>query len=324
MLSYRVISFDKAPKLQDLETPVPRSGEVRIRTAAAAVNFSDLLLLKGRYQDTPPLPFTPGMELAGTIEACGPDVSQELKNKRVAVYSGQGGFAEQAIAPASRCLILPDNLSFTDAAGLQVAWGTSHIALTQRARLQPGETLVVLGASGGVGLSAVTLGKILGARVIAVARGEKKLEAARNAGADITIDSETDDIRDAVIAAGRADVVYDAVGGAQAEAAFRACNPGARFLLIGFASGDLPTFKPNHTLVKNIDLIGVNWSAYWKFAPQKVRESGAQILKWAAEGTISANVNHHFTLKDTDKALTLLKERKSTGKIVITPHPTEV
>lgn len=319
MLSYRVTSFDKAPTLQEIKLPAPIAGEVRIRIAAAAVNFSDLLLLKGRYQDTPDLPFTPGLELAGTVEECGPGVSQNLKNKRVAVYSGQGGFAEQAIVPASRCLILPDELSFTDAAGLQVAWGTSHIALTQRARIAPGETLLILGASGGVGLSAVTLGKILGARVIAVARGAEKLEVAKSAGADITINSETDDIREAVIAAGRADVVYDAVGGAQGEAAFRACNPGARFLLIGFASGNIPEFKPNHTLVKNIDLIGLNWSAYWKFAPEKVIESGAQILKWASEGKISANVHHRFSLEETDQALALLRDRKSTGKIVITP-----
>ncbi len=319
MLSYRVTSFDKAPTLQEIKLPAPIAGEVRIRIAAAAVNFSDLLLLKGRYQDTPDLPFTPGLELAGTVEECGPDVNPNLINKRVAVYSGQDGFAEQANVQAGRCLILPDGLSFTDAAGLQVAWGTSHIALTQRARITSGETLLILGASGGVGLSAVTLGKILGARVIAVARGAEKLAIARDAGADITIDSETDDIREAVIAAGRADVVYDAVGGAQAEAAFRACNPGARFLLIGFASGDIPEFKPNHTLVKNIDLIGMNWSAYWKFAPEKVIESGAQILQWAAEGKISANVHHRFSLQETDQALALLRERKSTGKIVITP-----
>lgn len=319
MLSYRVTSFDKAPTLQEIKLPAPVAGEVRIRIAAAAVNFSDLLLLKGRYQDTPDLPFTPGLELAGTVEECGPGVNQNLRNKRIAVYSGQGGFAEQAIVPASRCLILPDGLSSTDAAGLQVAWGTSHIALTQRARITAGETLLILGASGGVGLSAVTLGKILGARIIAVARGTEKLKAAQDAGADITIDSETDDIREAVIAAGRADVVYDAVGGAQAEAAFRACNPGARFLLIGFASGDIPEFKPNHTLVKNIDLIGLNWSAYWKFAPEKVMESGVQILKWASEGKISANVHHRFSLKETDQALALLRDRQSTGKIVITP-----
>ena len=319
MLSYCVTSFDTPAEFVERKVKSPATGQVLVQVAAAAVNFSDLLLLKGRYQDTPPLPFTPGLEFSGRVISCGAGVNQKLKNQRITAYAGHGGFAEQAFAPADRCLILPDNVSYEDAAGFQVAWGTTHIALSQRARLQSDETLVVLGAGGGVGLTAVKLGKLMGARVIAVARGQRKLEAAEHAGADILIDSETADIRETIIAAGRADVVYDPVGGEQFTAAFRSCNPGARILLIGFASGDIPKIAANHALVKNIDLIGVNWSGYWKFAPDILMQSGRTLLNWLAEGKIDANVRHHFPLSGIEDALTLLRNRTSTGKIVVLP-----
>ncbi len=319
MFSYLQTSFDSPAKLTEIQKPTPARGEVSIQVAAASVNFADLLLAKGKYQDTPPLPFTPGLEFAGRVVACGPGVNPELENQRVTAYAGAGGFAEFACAPASRCLILPDDLEYDVAAGLQVAWGTSHIALSQRARLQKGETLLVLGAGGGVGLSAVTMGKRLGARVIAVARGAHKLDAARQAGADHLIDTDTQDLRDEVIALGRADVVFDPVGGALFAAAFRACNPSARILLIGFASGDVPEVAANHALVKNIDLIGVNWSGYWKFAPEILMESGRTLLDWAAAGKISANIHHHFPLSQIEDALELLRKRQSRGKIIINP-----
>ncbi|WP_039018619.1 NADPH:quinone oxidoreductase family protein [Halocynthiibacter namhaensis] len=319
MRNYQQTSFHSPAKIVETQCVAPAKGEVCIQVAAASVNFSDLLLAKGTYQDTPSLPFTPGLEFSGRVVACGEGVNADLKNMRVTAYAGAGGFAEFACAPAERCLILPDALEYDVAAGLQVAWGTSHIALSQRAKLKEGETLLVLGAGGGVGLSAVTMGKLLGARVVAVARGAEKLKAAQLAGADHLIDSDSMDVRDEMIALGRADVVYDPVGGALFNAAFRSCNPGARILIIGFASGEVPEIAANHALVKNIDLIGINWSAYWAFAPEVVLASGRMLLNWAADGKIDANIHHRFPLAEIEDALDLLRSRKSRGKIIIYP-----
>lgn len=321
MKTLLVTDFDHPAQLVDVATPTPQSGQALVDIRACGLNFADLLMSKGKYQDTPRPPFSLGMEPAGIVTALGPDADGPKPGTRVVVFSGRDGLAEQGVFDATRCLPLPDNMSFEDAAAFQIAYGTSHMALDYKARLQPGETLVVLGAAGGVGLTAVEIGKVMGARVVACARGAEKLEVCRRAGADHLIDTDTQDIRDEVKALGGADVVYDAIGGDQFNAAFRACNPEARILLIGFASGDLPEVRPNHMLVKNITLIGFYWGGYLKFRPDPLTDSLRQLLTWYGEGRIKPHVSHTLPLDRAGEALDLLRQRKSTGKVVVTMPP---
>ncbi len=321
MKTFLVTDFDHPAQLTDIPTPTPAQGQALVDIRACGLNFADLLMTKGKYQETPTPPFSLGMEPAGIVTALGPDTDGPAPGTRVVAFSGQGGLAEQGVFDAARCLPLPDNMSFEDAAAFQVAYGTSHMALDYKARLQPDETLVVLGAAGGVGLTAVEIGKVMGARVIACARGADKLEVCRRAGADHLIDTDTQDLRDEIKALGGADVVYDAIGGDQFNAAFRACNPDARILLIGFASGDLPDVRPNHMLVKNITLIGFYWGGYLAFRPEPLIDSLRQLLAWYGEGKIRPHVSHTLPLERADEALDLLRQRKSTGKVVVIMSP---
>lgn len=317
--AFQVTDFNTAPQLASVDAPRPRASEALIRVRACGLNFADLLMSTGKYQDTPAPPFTLGLELAGDIIALGKDAPSHLKvGMRVAAYTGQGGLAEQAIAPTQRCIPLPDALPYDSAAALQIAYGTSHMALAYKARLQPGERLVVTGAAGGVGLTAVELGKLMGAEVIAIARGAAKLDIARAAGADHVIDADDTDMRDKIKALGGADVVYDAVGGDLFEACFRATNPDGRILLIGFAGGDLPRLKPNHMLVKNITAIGFYWGAYFSVAPDVVAQSLSQVFDWAASGRIAPHISHRLPLDQAADGLDLLASRKATGKVIIT------
>ena len=201
-----------------------------------------------------------------------------------------------------------------------MAYGTSHVALDHKARLQPGETLLVLGAAGGVGLTAVEIGKLMGARVIACARGADKLAVAKQAGADHLIDAETDDIREVCKSLGGVDVVYDPVGGDQFKAAFRACNPEARILAIGFASGEVPQIPANHLLVKNITVMGLYWGGYLKFRPSVITDSLSTLFQWYSEGRLKPHISHTFPLDQAGEALDILRRRKSTGKVVVTPE----
>jgi NADPH2:quinone reductase len=219
-------------------------------------------------------------------------------------------------------ITLPDSMPFSDAAALQIAYGTSHVALDYRAGLQAGETLLVLGAAGGVGLTAVELGKLMGARVIAVARGADKCAIAAQAGADHVIDATDVDLRAELKALGGVDVVYDPVGGDQFKAAFRACNPEARILTIGFASGDVPQIPANHLLVKNIAVLGFYWGGYLAFKPQVVRDSLAQLVNWHSEGALRPHISHLLPFERAEDGIDLLRSRKSTGKVVINVHPT--
>ena len=317
MLAYRIDSSDRVPNLSQTPIPAPGEGQVRLRIEACGLNFADLLMIEGRYQDTPPLPFTLGMEVAGVIDAVGPGVTDRVPGERVALFGGQGGLAEYGVFDAARAVPLPDSMSSTVAAGFQIAYGTSHLALDHRARLTPGETLLVLGAAGGVGLTAVEIGKLMGARVIACARGPEKLEVARRAGADHLIDAREADIRTEVKALGGADVVYDAVGGEQFDAAFRACNPEARILTIGFASGTVPQIKANHLLVKNLTVMGLYWGGYLKFRPEALTGSLAQLFDWHAQGKLHPHVSQVLPLPRVAEGLELLRSRASTGKVVI-------
>lgn len=296
----------------------PGSGEVRIKVSACGLNFADLLMIDGKYQETPQRPFVPGLEICGEIIGLGDGVDNFAKGDRISAFCGAGGLASEAVVEASRCQKVPGAMSDTVAAGFQIAYGTSHLALTRRARLAPGETLVVLGAAGGVGLTAVEIGAALGARVIAVARGPGKLQIARAAGADETIDSSDGELRESLKALGGADVVYDAVGGDLGEAALRALKSEGRFLAIGFASGDVPTAKLNHLLVKNLDVIGFYWGGYLKFAPEALTGSLGELMEWHADGRIKPHISHVLPFERTLEGLELLKTRQATGKVVIT------
>ncbi len=314
----RAAGDGSAPGIGDVTLPPPGPGQIRVAIEACGLNFADLLMVKGSYQEMPEAPFTLGMEVAGTIEACGTGVEGLAPGTRVAVFGGHGGLAEAGLFDAARAVVLPEGMDAVDAAAFQIAYGTSHVALDHRARLQPGETLLVLGAAGGVGLTAVEIGRQMGATVIACARGADKLEVARAAGAHHLIDAETQDIRAEVKALGGADVVYDPVGGEQFEAAFRACKPEARVLAIGFASGDVPKIKANHLLVKNISVIGLYWGGYLAFRPEVVTRSLATLLEWYRDGRIKPHVSHVLPFERADEGLELLRSRKATGKVVIT------
>ncbi|CUH47087.1 NADPH:quinone oxidoreductase family protein [Ruegeria atlantica] len=318
MQAFTIQSQGSAAQLADIDLPEPGTGQVRIAIKACGLNFADLLMQKGTYQDTPEAPFTLGMEVAGVVDKLGGGVTRLNVGDRVAVFSGQGGLAEYGVFDASRAIPLPDAISFENAAAIQIAYGTSHIALDHRAHLRPGETLLVTGAAGGVGLTAVEIGKLMGATVIAHARGQEKLDVARAAGADHLIDA-SEDLRARVKELGGTDVVYDAVGGDVFKAAFRATNPEGRLLPIGFAGGDVPQIPANHLLVKNLTVIGFYIGGYLRFRPQVVQDSFDTLFGWLAEGRIKPHISHVLPLAEADKGMQLLRDRVATGKVVITP-----
>ena len=319
MKALRLHAIGEVPRIEDVEAPDPGPGDVQIEVRACGLNFADLLMIQGRYQEKPALPATLGMEVAGVVAKVGRDVDGLAPGMRVAAVPGSGGLAEICLAPAKRCVLLPEAMSFTDAAAFQIAYGTSHVALDERARMRPGETLVVLGAAGGVGLTAVEIGRRMGARVIAVARGADKLAVAEAAGAEITIDSDEGGLEDRLKALGGVDVVYDAVGDPMATAALRSLRPGGRFLIIGFAAGEVPVFKANYLLVKNITVHGLYWGGYLTFDPAVLTGSLTRLFGWYADGGLRPHVSHVLPLDQALEGLELLKARASTGKVVITP-----
>jgi NADPH:quinone reductase len=300
----------------DAPSPTPGAGEVLLRVLACGVNFADTLMRDGKYQEKPPLPFAPGMEVCGVVAALGPETVGPAVGTRVVCFAGHGGFAEEVAVPAELCAPAPEAMSDEEAAGFLVAYGTSHLALDHRARLRPGETLLVLGAAGGVGLTAVEIGKLMGARVIASARGPERLAVAGAAGADHLVDSD-EDLRAAVKALGGADVVYDPVGGDQFDAALRATRPGARLLPLGFASGTVPQIPANILLVKNLTVHGLNWSAYRTLDPAAMKASIDALLGWFRDGRLRPHVGQVVPLGEAERALALLTERRATGKVVV-------
>ncbi|MBT8412298.1 MAG: NADPH:quinone oxidoreductase family protein [Octadecabacter sp.] len=318
MRAFQTTDFNSPPHIRQVPAPTPAKGEVLLQIEACGLNFADLLMATGTYQDTPAPPFTMGLEVCGTVIAQGEGVTTPRIGDRVAVFGGQGGLAEQGVFPANLCLAVPANMPSPEAAGFQVAYGTSHLALTRRAHLQKGETLLVLGAAGGVGLTAVEIGKAMGATVIAVARGADKLAVAKAAGADHLIDASAD-LKAEVRALGGADVVYDPVGGDAYTAAMGATNREGRIITIGFASGTVPKIPANHLLVKNITAIGFYWGGYLKFNPTALTDSMAELLDWYAQGRLKPHVSHVLPLDQAADALELMRSRKSTGKVVVTP-----
>lgn len=303
-----------------LPSPDLGAGQVRIQVRAAGVNFADTLMVKGEYQVKPPLPFAPGLEVAGFITETAPDVSGLQVGDRVMACVDYGGFAEEAIARMTDAVVIPDEMTFIEAAGFPIVYGTSHIGLVHKLKLQAGETLLVHGAAGGVGLTAVEIGKALGARVIATAGGPEKLAIAKKYGADELIDYRTEDIRERVKALtdGRgADAVYDPVGGSVFDATLRATAQGGRILIVGFASGTVPQVPANILLVKNITAIGYYWGAHRVLDPGLVKDSFAELMAWYSAGTVKPHISHVFPLADIQQAFDTLSGRKSTGKVVV-------
>lgn len=308
-------------ELADLPAPALGPRQVRVAVAAAGVNFADTLFIAGKYQEKVPAPLVPGMELAGTVIEVGEDVTSLAKGDRVMAATTGGAFAEEAVVAETDAVRLPEGLDFVTAAGFAVAYGTSHLGLTWKAGLQAGETLVVHGAAGGVGLTAVEVGAALGATVIATAGGADKLRIALEHGAQHGIDYKAEDIRERVkaLTGGRgADVVYDPVGGTVFDASLRSVAPDGRILLIGFASGEVPQIPANILLVKNVTVIGYWWGAYRKLAPERLRASLAECVAWWAEGKLKPHVSRTLPLAEASQALDLLKTRAATGKVVLT------
>jgi NADPH:quinone reductase len=300
----------------------PGPGEVRIRVRAAGVNFPDVLIIQKKYQVQPALPFTPGSEGAGEVMAVGAGVTSVKPGDRVIVYSGVGSFAEEIIAPAEKVVPMPAGLSFEVAAAFTLTYGTSWHAVRDRAALKPGETMLVLGAAGGVGLSAVEIGKAIGARVIAAASTDEKLAVCREHGADATINYEKEDLREAIKreTGGKGpDVIYDPVGGKFAEPAFRSIGWRGRYLVIGFANGQIPALPLNLMLLKGASVVGVFWGEFTKREPAANAAGMAEMLEWLAQGKLRPHISGTYRLDQVAQALNDMSARKVTGKILIVP-----
>jgi NADPH2:quinone reductase len=324
-LQCQALGKPNALKLVDLpDLPSPRTGEIKVKVAAAGLNFADTLMIAGQYQQKPDLPFTPGLELAGTVLEVGPGETRLKVGDPVMAAVDHGGFAEQAIVRAADAVPVPAGMDLVTAGGFVIAYGTSYGALQWKARLQPGELLLVHGAAGGVGLTAVEIGKAMGATVIATAGGADKCKLAAAHGADRTIDYKSEDVRDRVkaIAAefGRegVDVVYDPVGGEIFEASLRCVAWGARLLVVGFAAGQIQKIPANILLVKNIDAQGFYWGSYRRHRPEMIVECFAGLGKFHAAGLLKPHISHRFDLADFAAAFEILVTRRSTGKIVLT------
>ncbi|TVT31919.1 NADPH:quinone oxidoreductase family protein [Marinobacter vinifirmus] len=304
------------------DVPSPKMGDrgVKIRVKAAGLNFPDTLIIEGKYQLQPPMPFSPGGELAGEVIEVGDKVTRFKPGDRVAALTGFGAFAEEVVAPESNLLPVPDNMPDEKAAGFMMVYGTSYYALKQRANLQPGETLLVLGASGGVGLAAVELGKAMGAKVIAAASSSEKLRIAKDAGADELINYTDEPLKDAVkkLTKGKGvDVIYDPVGGDFTEQALRTMAWNGRHLIIGFAAGDIPKVPANLTLLKGCSVVGVFWGAFTRNEPEVSAQNMMELLQMYSEGKIDPKVSEVFDFEQYAEALGALTGRRATGKIVL-------
>ncbi|MFZ3351822.1 MAG: NADPH:quinone oxidoreductase family protein [Xanthobacteraceae bacterium] len=309
-------------ELADIAPPHAAPGEAVVRIKAAALNFFDTLIIAGKYQQKPPFPFSPVAEFAGIVESTGTGVTEVSPGDHVMTFLGWGAAREAIAAPAQQLIKLPPGLDFDRAAGLCITYGTSLYALRERAQLKAGETLAVLGASGGAGLAAVELGKLMGARVIACASSDEKLAFARAHGADETINYTKENLRDALKQHGGEhgiDVVYDPVGGPYAEPAVRSLAWQGRYLVVGFTAGEIPKIPLNLVLLKSCDIRGVFWGSWSKRDPQAQHALLGDVARRAAEGKLSAHVHAAFPLADIAAAMKLISDRKVMGKIVLRP-----
>jgi NADPH2:quinone reductase len=309
-------------ELADLPAPDPGAGEVAIAVQAAGLNFFDTLIIAGKYQMKPAFPFSPAAEFAGVVDRVGAGVTAFKPGDRVAASTGYGAARECVVVAANRLAAVPDGVDFDRAAGLLVTYGTTLHALKDRAKLKPGETLAVLGASGGVGLAAVELGKLMGARVIACASSENKLAVARQYGADAALNYAAEDLREALRRAtdGKGpDVIYDPVGGPYSEPALRAIGWEGRFLVVGFAAGDIPKLPLNLVLLKNCDVRGVFWGAWAEREPEAHRANIAQLMSWCADGKLAVHIHKVFPLAQAAQALKAIAGRSVMGKVILRP-----
>jgi NADPH:quinone reductase len=306
--------------LENLPDLHPRAGEVVIDVKAASVNFPDVLIIQNKYQFKPPLPFTPGAEFAGIVREVGAGVTRFAPGMRVAAYTAQGAFAEQACAHENACIALPDDVDFADAAAFILAYGTSYHALVDRGALKAGETLLVLGAAGGVGLAAIQIGKIIGARVIAAASSAQKLAFCREHGADDGIDYTKEALRErikALTGGDGPDVIFDPVGGAYAEPAFRSIGWRGRYLVVGFANGEIPKLPLNLALLKGASIVGVFWGDHMRREHALADTEFATMVEWIKAGTLRPVVTKRYSLDDAPQALDDMMNRRVTGKVVI-------
>jgi NADPH2:quinone reductase len=308
--------------LENVPDPTPGPGEALVDIAYVGLNFFDTLIIENKYQTKPPLPFSPGGEFSGTISALGLAVTDFKVGDKVAGSSGFGAAREKIAIPIEQLVKVPDGLALEKAAGLLITYGTSLHALKQRARLQRGETLAVLGASGGVGIAAVEIGHLMGARVIACASSPDKIAFAREHGADEGIDYSAEDLRAAFkrVSGGKGiDVIYDPVGGDYSEIGVRSMAWKGRFLVVGFAAGTIPKIPLNLALLKGCDIVGVFWGAFTKAEPQASRENNAEILAWARDGKLDAHIHAILPLEKAAEALGLLTRREAKGKVLLKP-----
>jgi NADPH2:quinone reductase len=306
--------------LAEVASPELKPGHVIVDIQSCALNFPDVLMVEGKYQSLPPFPFTPGGEFAGTVSQVAPDVSQWQVGDGVFAACGHGAMAEQISVAASALRAKPQSMSFAKASGISTTYGTSYYALKQRADLQPGETLLVLGAAGGVGLAAVELGKAMGARVIAAASSPEKLEVARQAGADDLIDYSDGELKEKVkaLTEGRgADVIYDPVGGPLFDQCMRCINWNGRVLVVGFVGGDIPKVPTNLVLLKNCQVVGVFYGAFSARFPADNEQNFAELIEMFAVGKLHAVVGAEYPLTDYVEALNCLSQRRAVGKIVV-------
>jgi NADPH2:quinone reductase len=310
--------------LDDLPTPTTGPGQVMVDVHAAGVNFADTLMIAGQYQEKPNLPFVPGLEVAGTVRAIGPGVKRLTPRQRVMAVLDHGGFAEQAVAREADVFPIPDEMDFATAAGFPIAYGTAYGALRWRADMRQGELLLVTGAAGGVGLSAVEVGKALGATVIAGASGVDKLALAAARGADHVIDYRVEDLRarlkDIAQKLGKTgiEVAFDPVGGDTFDALFRTMAWGGRVVVIGFAGGRVQQIPANLLLVKNASAVGFWWGSYRRHAPELLAPAFAELIGWWSQGLLKPHVSNRLPLGEVGEALKVLKERRATGKVVLT------
>jgi len=308
--------------VQELPDPQAGPGQVVIDVKAAAVNFPDVLIIQGKYQFKPELPFTPGSELSGVVRSVADDVTTFKPGDKVIAFTAQGGFGQQIALPVQALMPMPPGMDFDTAAAITLTYGTSYHAVVDRAALKSGENMLVLGASGGVGLAAIEIGKALGARIIACASTDEKLEVCKAHGADVLINYSREDLREAVKAAtsGKGpDVIYDPVGGEYAEPAFRSIAWRGRYLVVGFANGEIPKLPLNLTLLKGASLVGVFWGEYAKREPEANMAGMRQLMEWLQEGKIKPHISARYALEDTPQALKDMAARKVTGKLVILP-----
>ena len=307
--------------VEDVAAPVPGDNQALIRVHAAGVNFPDTLIIQNKYQFKPALPFSPGGECAGVVEAVGAKVKNVRPGDRVIAFTGWGAFAELVVADAFALVPMPSGLDFVTASAFVMTYGTSYHALADRAALQPGETLLVLGASGGVGLAAIEIGKVLGARVIACASTAEKLAVCKQHGADELINYSTEDLKERIkqITEGRGvDVTYDPVGGAFTEIALRSSAWRGRHLIVGFANGEIPRLPANLTLLKGCSVVGVFWGEYIKREPKKNYQDLTTLFGWLQEERLRPHVGERFALERGGDAIRALMDRRVSGKVVFT------